>query len=322
MPVLPLGTKTHACYTTLAVAALLGCLVSSPGYAQAEYRNIESGRPVRVSDATPTERHSLDLDLTTVRVDRLSLGRYRLQVEPRVSYGILPRMDISVRTLAFYREPSARPRGTVAGIGVGGEYLLKMESLRSPAIGIGGEAFLPTGPNASRTAYSIKGLVTRTFPVARVHLNASYGTFSVRIPPSPPDGGGIVLLPPIIDGPCMVSPAGGRIVARSSCMPSAAGSATAAQAAVRAGTNTGAHWLAGVGVDKALPLRSVLLIGDVFTERYEGIGRPTDWTAELGARAQLSPRLVADLAAGRHFRGPSPSWFATFGTTVSLPLRL
>src|SRR6476469_3966339 len=114
MPVLPIGPNRHACYTTLAVTALLSCLVSSPGFAQGEYRNIESGRPVRVSDATPTERHSLDLDLTTIRVDRLSLGRYRLQVEPRLSYGILPRMDISIRALAFYREPSAVPRGTVA----------------------------------------------------------------------------------------------------------------------------------------------------------------------------------------------------------------
>jgi hypothetical protein len=296
-------------------------MVSSPALAQGEYRNIESGRPVRVSDATPTERHSLDLDLTTIRIDRLSLGRYRLQVEPRVSYGILPRMDISIRALAFYREPSAVPRGTVAGVGVGGEYLVKMETLGSPAIGIGGEAFLPTGPNASRTAYSVKGLLTRTFPAARVHVNASYGTFAVRIPPPPPEGGGIVILPPIIDGPCTISPAGGRLVARSSCMPSTAGEATAARAAVRAGTNTGVHWLAGVGVDKTLPLQSILLIGDVFTERYEGIGRPTDWTAELGVRTQVSPRLVADLALGRHFLGLSTSWFGTFGTTVSLPLR-
>jgi hypothetical protein len=319
---LPPRRKTHGYYATLAVASLLSCFVSSPGFAQAEYRNIESGRPVRISDATPTERHSLDLDLTTIRIDRLSLGRYRLQVEPRVSYGILPRMDISMRALGFYREPSAVPRGTVAGIGVGGEYLVKMESLRSPAIGIGGEAFFPTGPNASRTAYSIKGLMTRTFSFARVHLNASYGTFSVRIPPPPPDGGGVVILPPIIDGPCSVSPADGSLAVRSACMSSAGGATTAAQAAVRAGTNTGAHWLAGIAVDKTLPLQSILLIGDVYTERYEGIGRPTDWTAELAARTQVSPRLVVDLSLGRHYLGLSPSWFGTLGSTVSLPLRL
>ena len=180
-------------------------LASANADAQSEYRNLEGGRPVRVSDASPTERHALDLDLTTVRVDRLSFGRYRLQVEPRITYGILPRMDISFRTLAFYREPSAIPRGTVAGVGIGGEYQLKMESLHSPAIGFAGEVWAPTGPNASRPAYSIKGLVTRSFHAGRVHLNGSYGTYAIRIPAPPPGQG--TLVPPVVDGPCMISPA-------------------------------------------------------------------------------------------------------------------
>ncbi len=172
--------------TRLAGGALVLCVVSTSLAAQADYRNLEGGRPVRVSDATPTERHALDLDLTTVRVDKLSLGRYRLQVEPRISYGILPRMEVSLRALAFYREPSARPRGTVAGIGVGSEYLVKMETLSSPAFAVSGEVYLPTGPNATRAAWSAKALMSRSFPAARVHLNGSYGTFSVFIPAPPP----------------------------------------------------------------------------------------------------------------------------------------
>jgi hypothetical protein len=297
-----------------AIALLAGCVSASAG-AQSEYRNIEGGRPVRVSDATPTERHALGLDLTTVRVDRLSFGRYRLQVEPRVSYGVLPRTDISVRALAFYREPSAVPRGTVAGIGIGGEYLLKMETMRSPAIGIAGEVWTPTGPNASRPAYSVKGLVTRSFPAGRLHLNASYGTYAIRIPAPPPGQG--TLIPPIVDGPCMISPATDGLKPRLFCM---AGKGISV-AALQPGTNTGVHWLAGIGADHAFPLRSILIVGDIFTERYEGIGRPTDWTAELGGRTQVSPRLVADLGIGNHFRGLSRSWFLTFGTTVNFALR-
>lgn len=302
-------------------ASAVLCLASTSASAQSEYRNLEGGRPVRVSDASPTERHALDLDLTTVRVDRLSLGRYRLQVEPRISYGILPRADISLRTLAFYREPSAIPRGTVAGVGIGGEYLLKMETLRSPAIALSGEVWAPTGPNASRPAYSVKGLLTRSFHAGRVHLNASYGTFAIRVPAPPPGQG--TLVPPVVDGPCMVSPASDELRPRMFCMtvPLGSGPATSTSvAALRPGTNTGVHWLAGIAADHTLPLRSILLVADVFTERYESIGRPTDWTAELGGRTQISPRLVADLGLGRHFRGISPSWFATFGTTISLAL--
>jgi len=299
-------------------------MVPSGASAQSDYRNLEGGRPVRISDAIPTERHSLELDLTTIRIDRLSLGRYRAQIEPRVSYGLFPRVDISLRALAFYREPSAVPRGTVAGVGIGGEYLVKMETLHSPAIGLAAEAFIPTGPNAAKTAYSLKGLVTRSFPDFRLHLNGSYGTFSIRIPPPPV--GGVTLIPPVVDGPCNVSPANEMLSVRMFCMapgglPASGplGSASAESATLKPGINTSVHWLAGIGVDKTFPLRSILIVGDVFAERYENIGRPTDWTAELGGRTQVSPRLVADMSLGRHFSGVSPSWFVTFGTTVSLP---
>src|SRR6266550_3243047 len=307
---------------SLASASAVALLTSVTASAQSEYRNIESGRPVRISDASPTERHSLDLDLTTVRVDRLSLGRYRLQVEPRISYGIFPRADISLRTLAFYREPSAVPRGTVAGVGIGGEYLVKMETLRSPAIALAGEAWAPTGPNASRPAYSVKGLLTRSFSSGRIHLNASYGTYAIRIPAPPP--GGSALVPPVVDGPCMMSPETDGLRPRLFCMgiPIAIDSATRKiVGALHPGTNTGVHWLAGIAADHTLPLQSIIFVGDVFAERYEGIGRPMDWTAELGGRTQITPRFVADLGVGRHFRGVSTSWFATFGTTISLALR-
>ncbi len=107
--------------------------------------------------------------------------------------------------------------------------------------------------------------------------------------------------------------------ARLSCAaPSASGASAAA--ALKPGTNTNTHWLVAMGVDKSFPLRSVLIVADVFAERYEGIGRQTDWTAELGGRKQVSPRLVADLGIGRRFRGTSRSWFASFGTTITLAL--
>ena len=241
-------------------ASAVAFFVSANANAQSEYRNLEGGRPVRVSDASPTERHALDLDLTTVRVDRLSFGRYRLQVEPRITYGILPRMDISLRTLAFYREPSAIPRGTVAGVGIGGEYQLKMESLHLPAIGLAGEVWAPTGPNASRPAYSIKGLVTRTFHAGRIHLNGSYGTYAIRIPAPPPGQG--TLVPPVVDGPCMISPDGNGLEPRMFCMAFPVGipTGTAKAIGVQPGTNTGVHWLAGIAADRTLPLSSIMLV--------------------------------------------------------------
>ncbi|HEV7838007.1 MAG TPA: hypothetical protein VGO75_08080, partial [Gemmatimonadaceae bacterium] len=162
---------------SLLIASLAVLLVAESGRAQVEYRNLDGGRPVRVEDAAPTERHALDLDLTTLRVDWLSHLRERLLIEPRMAYGILPNTEFSIRMPIFFRERGQSPRVGISGIGVGGMHELRVESRRLPALALAGEAFLPVGPNASRPAYSAKALVTRSFPAGRLHLNAAYGIF-------------------------------------------------------------------------------------------------------------------------------------------------
>ena len=278
--------------------------------AQGEYRNLEAGRPTRISDATPTERGSLDLDLTTFRLERLSLGRYRLQYEPRIAYGAFPRGEISIRVPSFYRERSVSPRGGIAGVGVGAEYQLLMEGLHLPAVALAGEAFIPTGPNAIQTAVSIKGLMTRSFSFARFHLNGSYGNFAVR---SAPTGG--VLAPPVIDGPCVFQTPDGDLPIRAFC---GAGGGSLTQTAAASEIVTKARWSAGGAVDKSFGVRSLILIADVFVEKLEGIGRAADWSAEGGARKQINQFLVIDGGIGRRFTGISPSWFATMGPTLTL----
>ena len=299
-------------------AAVLGILASAiflfaPSIvsAQHEYRNLEAGRPGRIADATPTERYALDLDVTTLRLERLSLGRYRLQYEPRIAYGIAPRTEVSLRIPSFFRERSVSPRGGIAGVGIGGEYQLVGEGPSHPAVALAADAFVPTGPNALRTAYALKGLMTRSFPLARLHLNASAGTFAVR---KVTDPGGGVILPPVIDGPCdFVIPQTGFPM-RASC--SSSGSL---QAAVTSVIATKSRWTAGAAIDHAFALQSLLVIGDVFVEKYQGVGRASDWTAEGGLRKQFTQLIVVDAAFGRRFTGISPTWFATAGTTITMP---
>ena len=295
---------------SIATLALTSAL-AVPAKGQSEYRNLEAGRPVRIADATPTERYALDLDLTTLRLERLSLGRYRLSYEPRIAYGILPRTEVSIRIPSFYRERSISPRGGIAGVGIGAEYQLLTEGMHFPALAIAGEAFIPTGPNAIRESYSVKGLLTRTFPVARLHVNASYGTFPLR----ELTGGGGVLVPPIIDGPCDFEVPDTGMPMRAFC--GVGGMAETSSLATNIVTKY--RWVAGVGIDKAFPLKSLLIAADVFVEKYEKIGRPADWTAEGGARKQLTQFMVVDAGFGRRFTGISPSWFATAGTTFTLP---
>ena len=291
---------------------VLAAALTLPAQAQTEYRNLEAGRPIRMADATPTERYALDLDLTTLRLERLSLGRYRLQYEPRIAYGIMARTEVSLRIPSFYRERSISPRGGIAGVGIGAEHQLVMEGLHVPAIAIAGEAFIPTGPNALRESYSVKGLLTRSFPVGRLHLNASYGSFPVR----EITGGGGILVPPVIDGPCNFEIPETGMPMRAFC---GAGGMAELSTSMATTVVTKYRWVAGAGIDKTFALKSLLLAADVFVEKYEKIGRPSDWTAEGGARKQLTQFMVVDAAFGRRFTGISPSWFATAGTTFTMP---
>jgi hypothetical protein len=60
-----------------------------------------------------------------------------------------------------------------------------------------------------------------------------------------------------------------------------------------------------------------MFAADLFVERFSLSTSPADWTAEVGARHQLSPRVIFDLGVGWRFTGASPSWIATVGTSYS-----
>ena len=307
--------KIHTAWSSSVVPALmvLGTLLAGAraAHAQVDYRNIDSGRPVRISDATPTARKSLELNLGNGRVEQLSQGRYRLQLEPRVTYGLLPRTELSVRSPIFFNERALRPRAGVAGVGVGVEHQLRIESLHVPSFAVASELFVPTGPMALPPTYSMRGMMTRSFPVGRIHFNGAYGTFNVRTPV-----GFEKILPPI-HGACSVAPTELAMTVRFACVPS-----SMLSAAVPGATRSRDRWLFGVAVDKALPLRSTLLMADVFGQKYRSIGRPVDWTGEVGIRTQISRSIVLDVALGRLFTGECRASLLTFGTTLSRALTL
>ena len=309
--------------STLLIAASLSWAVKADG--QSSYRNLDAGRPVRVEDAVVTERYALDVDLFNLRYDELSDLRTRFLWEPEVAYGILPRTELWLRLPVFYRERTSVPRGGLAGLGVGAMYQFNLESEFLPAAAIATEFFKPAGPTALPVSYSVKALMTRSFSPGRVHVNASVASYAVQPAPSlvitcpgtttfDPNCGGAPLPP--LDGPCSIEAPPG---ASFQCGVTAA--APSAPAATAGQTETHTHWLVGVGYDKAIALSSTLLIADLFAEKFEGIGRKTDMTAELGLRHQLRPQVVFSGALGRHFSGAGFSTFITLGLTLDRALQ-
>lgn len=81
------------------------------------------------------------------------------------------------------------------------------------------------------------------------------------------------------------------------------------------------RWMAGVAVDRALPLRSALLIADAFVEEPLHAGEAPRWTVEAGARYQLDPYFALDAGVGRRLTGSEPGWFVTFGAARVFALR-
>lgn len=319
--------------TPLKVLAVVGWLIGGRLAAQTEYYNTDGGRPLRVEDATPTSRYAFDLHFPTARVERFASGVSRLRVEPALAYGILPRTALEIRAAFVYREAAASPRAGMSGFGIGVTHALNTETSWIPAVALGGEIFEPTGSaKTGGPAYSLRTHITRTWALGRLHANATYGNYNVNVPQQSdtlcgpgsvigPGGRCFASVPPIPDGPCAVSPVREWFVATARCSGAERiGSGSQAEIAASTTKLRGAHWVVGLGADHAVPLASVLFMADVFGERYDGLFDQWDWTAELGARHQLTQFFTVDAAVGRRFAGVTRAWVFTAGLTRSMSL--
>jgi hypothetical protein len=78
------------------------------------------------------------------------------------------------------------------------------------------------------------------------------------------------------------------------------------------------RWLAGVAVDRTLPLRSLLFSVESFAEQPIRDNSSVAWNAGVGARLQLAPRWAVDAGVGRRLTGDDRLWYVTFGSAYAL----
>ena len=260
-----------ACRILAGAGVLLGSFATVLS-GQTDYYNTDEGRPIRVEDAYPVERHAFELQMAPVRLERENGGAYHWEVEPELAYGILPRTQVEVGfPLAFQEAGGESQTEGLAGISVAALHNLNVET-SLPALALGAKVVLPVGGLAAERAYtSVKGIATRTFGFARFHANGEY-TFGSE--------------------------------------PSA-----------REEVGEASRWMAGLAVDRTLPLRALLISADVFAEQSLFDDVELGWTAEAGLRYQTSPQFNVDLGLGRRFAGPEQSWFFTFGLARAFAVR-
>ena len=260
------------------LAAALVAAPARPAAAQTDYYNTDAGRPVTIEDATPVERRAVELQLAPLRLERARGGRYHWGLEPEVAVGILPRTQLEVGLpLAFVDEGGHRQIAGLAGVELGVLHNLNVET-RIPALAVAADVLVPAGPLGPARAYpSLKGIATRTFSRARVHVNGQY-TFGDRLAAA--------------DTPEREGDDVGHGAAELS------------------------RWQAGVAVDRPFPLRSLLVTGELLARRPLREGEAVEWNTAAGVRYQLGPRVAADAGAGYRLTGDDRGWFATVGAAV------
>lgn len=157
---------------TLASALALSAL---PLRAQTDYYNTDAGRPLLMEDAYALERRGFELQMAPMRLTRSRGGVYTWGVEPELAYGIANRTQLEIGLPIAYVDRRTAGGGTgISGVEMSLLHNLNVET-SLPAFAIAGDLLLPVGRFAPSRAYaSVKGIMTRTFSAARVHVNAQY----------------------------------------------------------------------------------------------------------------------------------------------------
>ncbi len=157
----------------LILASLL-TVAAAPLHAQTDYYNTDAGRPVLIEDAYALERRGLELQVAPVRLSRARGGAYTWGVEPSLAYGLAPRTQIEIGVPVAYVDGRNGGATGISGVDLSMHYNLNVET-RIPAFAIAAGVLLPAGRFGPPRAYpSIKGIMTRTFPDVRLHVNAQY----------------------------------------------------------------------------------------------------------------------------------------------------
>ncbi len=78
------------------------------------------------------------------------------------------------------------------------------------------------------------------------------------------------------------------------------------------------RWMAGIAIDKTLPLRAMLFTMEVVTSEPFQAGAARRLDVAGGSRIQLSPRIAFDAGGGYRLKGDEQGWFLTTGAAFAI----
>ncbi len=81
------------------------------------------------------------------------------------------------------------------------------------------------------------------------------------------------------------------------------------------------RWLLGLAIDRASPLKSMLVTAESFVSQPIREDGEVQWNLGGGVRYQASPRLALDGGLGKRLTGDDQGWFVTFGMARAFAIR-
>ncbi len=144
-------------------------------HAQADYRNLDPGRPAAIEDAQPIEFRAMEFQLGVPRFQRERGGGWQLAFEPEWKWGLARDLQFGIATEDVLQSRGGRKVHSLADTQFHLLYNLNQETRTWPALSFRPEVALPTGGLGSEHAHAgLKLLLTRTIGRNRVHLNGIY----------------------------------------------------------------------------------------------------------------------------------------------------
>jgi hypothetical protein len=179
-----LGALTILC----AGAVVLG--VAPPALGQADYRNLDAGRPIAVEDAQPVEFRAMEIQFTLPRFTRERRGHWHYGFEAEFKWGIFKDTQVGVTTDTVVARDAGNTVLSSRDVQIHALYNLNQETRRLPAIAIRPDLIIGAGGLGSRHEHgSLKLIVSKTIHRNRLHFNGSY---AVGVTEQPGRGGDLV----------------------------------------------------------------------------------------------------------------------------------
>lgn len=150
------------------------------GYAQADIMNLNEFMPTRLEDASPTDLHKMEFQLSSQFEEK---DQDEINYRTNFRYGMTDRIQLEgmMNSLSGGKETNS------GDVQLGGQYLINKNAKYIPEVAISPNIILPTGKGSEGIDSHLRFNITSTLigssntPMTQVHLNIDWGNNESRL---------------------------------------------------------------------------------------------------------------------------------------------